>query len=98
MAGPEQKWKDGGIQITAWKNDYGLSYTITKTYKDKKTDEWKESKYLYKSDLEKLLNILPSAVEWATEKEPTRDAPGKELVGEPGEQKAPSFDDDDIPF
>jgi len=46
----------GGMSVTAWPGNIPgeETYTIRKTYKDKKTDEWKESKVYYQNDLNML--------------------------------------------
>ena len=98
MSGPAGKWRDGGLEIAAWQNERGVSFTINKRYKPKGSEEWKDSKYFFASDLEKLLGLLPSALVFAKQNEPEQ-GEVKELVGEAKE--APQgrvFDDDDIPF
>lgn len=98
MAGPAGKWRDKGIEVTAWKNESGISFTIRKSYKPKDSEEWKESKSFFVSDIEKLLGLLPSALVFAKQNEPEKEV-ARELVGEPVTQnEASTFNDDDIPF
>lgn len=64
MAGPTEKWQHKGLSVAAWANERGVSFTIQKRYKDKKTEEWKESKYLYPEDLKALHDLVGQALAW----------------------------------
>ena len=60
---PTAQWKDKGLQVTQWPtSNGGYSYQISKRYKDKKTEERKDSKYYYKEDLERLVVLLQQAL------------------------------------
>ena len=65
---PTAQWKDKGLQVTMWPtNNGGHSFQIIKRYKDKKTEEWKDSKYFYKEDLEKLQALIKEALAYKPE-------------------------------
>ena len=64
MAGPAEKWQHKGLSVAAWANDRGVTFTIQKRYKDKKTDEWKESKYLFPEDIKALHDLIGQALAW----------------------------------
>ena len=69
--------------------------SISKTYKCKKTDQWKDSKYFYKEDLQKLGDMIQLAVGYASDRA-THQA---EAIASPmQEAKYEAFGDDDIPF
>lgn len=81
-----------GLQIVLWKNDRGLHANISKRYK--KDGEYKESKYLFASDLAALAVLAPRALAvmdkyWMENKSTT-------TVSE--EETPPHDDDSDIPF
>jgi hypothetical protein len=63
MAGPKEKWKEGGVEVACWENDRGqTSYSIGKRYKDKNSGEWKDSTRFFKEDLQKLMKCLTQAI------------------------------------
>lgn len=94
---PAQSWNMGGVQIAMWVNDKGASFTLQKRYKDQASGEWKESKYLYASDLAALAALIPSAV--GASLNVKRGQSAQVGVSEPVAQDVPSaIDDDDIPF
>lgn len=84
--GPAFKAKEKGIEVVVWDNERGKSINIKKSYKDKTTDEWKDSKYYYPDDLPRLVELLQKTINW--------------LEGDHTEVKAEpaKFDDSDIPF
>lgn len=95
---PLKTWKTGlstGLQVAAWENQSGVSFTISKRYKDKDTGEWKESKSFYPSDLAALAHLAPAAIQfadlmWEQEKQNSAGIAPKDTVK--------SFDVDDVPF
>jgi len=101
---PVKMYKDGGVQITMWPaNNGGYTYQISKRYKDKNTEEWKDSKYLYKSDLEKLVVLLQEAINSESERvnyDAERVTSGQPATTPPGKFKyeLAEEDVDDIPF
>ncbi len=94
MRKPIQAWREKGIDIAAWEGQHGYSFTIRKSYKDKTTGEWKESKYLYADDLERLAGLLVNALSWSAENnsEPRDVKVSQAVVPKPTDL------DDDIPF
>lgn len=101
---PVKTYKDGGVQVTMWPaNNGGYTYQISKRYRDKKTEEWKDSKYLYKSDLEKLVVLLHEAIESETSRtewDAERVTSGQPAITPKPKQKYELADDDidDLPF
>lgn len=60
---PSKTYRVGGVEVAVWDNkpDQGKEYstfTIRKQYKDKNTDDWKESKALFFDDLLRLNAII----------------------------------------
>jgi hypothetical protein len=71
---PEKKFRAGGVTATIWKNQVKtkdgrdaeyLSVTFKRAYKDKETDEWKETNSLKTADLPKAVVVLNKAYEYA---------------------------------
>jgi hypothetical protein len=72
---PEKKFKAGAITATIWKNK-GTSQTgeptefftisFERTFKDKKTDEWRKTNSLRQTDLPKATLVLNKAYEYLT--------------------------------
>jgi hypothetical protein len=108
MAKPEQAWREKGIDIAAWKNERGgYSFTWRKMYKDKKSGEFKETKYLFAEDLDALENLLGQIKAWRNERRENKEAVELEYRASGADTmqqllnntaKAVSFNDDDIPF
>ena len=101
MARPAQSWRMKGIDIAAWQGERGYSYTIRKTYKDKTTGEYKESKYWYPDDITVLNELLTQVQNWRNDRAADRATHELEGVssgqGKPG--PAVKYEEyDDIPF
>lgn len=96
MSGPVKTIRNKGLAIAIWEtNNGGYSFSISKTYKCKQTEKWKESKYLYKTDLEALGPMIEEAIGYASDKA-TYEA---EAIASPKQEpQFSSFEDDDIPF
>ncbi|MFC1741185.1 hypothetical protein ACFL3V_01470 [Nanoarchaeota archaeon] len=71
---PEKTFRAGGISATIWKNQVTtkdgreaefLSVTFKRSYKDKETDEWKETSSMRAMDLPKAVVVLNKAYEYA---------------------------------
>lgn len=96
MAKPMKAWRQGKLDIAAWQNDSGqISFTFRKCYKDKTTGEYKETKYLWPSDISDLVKLFQEVEAWQKAgntapayKHPAEDMPGANAVSL----------DDDIPF
>jgi hypothetical protein len=100
MSGPAEKWQHKGLSVAAWANDRGVSFTIQKRYKDKKTEEWKESKYLFPEDIKALHDLIGQALAWH-HRSPMPTV--QELVSNVSAAasiplKQSRFDDEDVPF
>ena len=67
MNKPVQNFRDKGLDVAVWpaKNG-GYSFTFRKTYKNKETQQYVETKYLYKEEVEKLIELLKEAVKYAS--------------------------------
>jgi len=96
MSGPVKTIRDKGLQIAVWESENGgYSFSISKTYKCKATDQWKDSKYFYKEDLQKLGDMIQLAVGYASDRA-THEA---EAIASPKQEpQFTPFEDDDIPF
>jgi hypothetical protein len=106
MAKPVQTWRNKGLDIAAWGNEQGrVSFTLRKQYRNKQTNTWTDTKYLYQDDLRALVELLEQAIawnsgnaadreehKWAAVESGSLSAVVKETV------KAVKFEDDDIPF
>jgi hypothetical protein len=99
MNKPVQNFRDRGLDVAVWpaKNG-GYSFTVRKTYKNKQSGEYVETKYLYKEEVEKLIELLQEAVKYASnraEHDVEHMASGG-FNGQP--KKSADIDMDDIPF
>ena len=98
MGRPTADWKHKGLSVAAWANDRGVSFTIQKRYKDKKTEEWKESKYLFPEDLKALHDLIGQALAWQNR------APTEQLISNVSAmvslplKEIKTLDEEDIPF
>ena len=91
MPGPVKQLKEKGLTVSYWASSRNPSISIAKSYKDKTTQEWKETKYFFPNELETLIKFLQEMVEFHK----VRESP-QHIELAPG---APVFDDDDnIPF
>jgi hypothetical protein len=70
---PEKKFRAGAISASVWKNNVTtkdgreaeiMSVTFQRSYKDKKTDEWKRTSSLRTMDLPKAVVVLNKAYEY----------------------------------
>jgi len=89
----------GGLKLTAWGGERGLSWQFRKSYKDKKTGEWKETNYLSAWDLDALISLCAQAKEYLSEQRLAEkgDSPREEAAPAPTATPV-VFEDDDIPF
>ena len=102
MGKPVKSFKEKGVEVALWETkNGGFSYSIGKRYKDKQTGEWKESKYLYKDEVEMLVRLLAEAIKYSSDSAEHaheglgsgQGKPGKDAVYELSQN-----DLDDIPF
>jgi hypothetical protein len=67
MNKPIQNFRDRGVDVAVWPNKSGgYSFTFRKTYKNKQTGEYVETKYFYKEECERLIELLQEAVKYAS--------------------------------
>jgi len=85
-----------GIDIAVWEGNTGPQFTIRKSYKDKQTGEWKESKTLFSNDLEILKELITEALSWG--KNVSNIEEPSQLVAANQSVESVDFKDDDIPF
>ena len=70
MGKPLNAWRRGKLDMAAWKNDSGqISFTFRKCYKDKTTGEFKETKYLWPSDIDDLAELAQEVKGWWASRE-----------------------------
>lgn len=102
MNKPVQSFRDKGVDVAVWETrNGGVSITIRKSYKDKNTGEYKESKYLFKDDAERLIELLKQAVIYASNRSAHNDehlASGGFSNQKAAPAKHEEIDMDDIPF
>lgn len=96
MRKPAQTWREKGIDIAAWESNNGFTFTFRKTYKDKTTNEWKESRYYYPDDLERLAVLLVQAMNWVGEYSSDQRSTSA-IIADTTTPKVKDLDDD-IPF
>lgn len=106
MARPAKTWRNKGIDIAAWQDQNGrVSFTMRKSYLNKQTNTWTDTKYLYQDDLRALVELLEQAIAWNSGSAADREE-HKWAAVESGSLsevvnktvKAATFEDDDIPF
>lgn len=91
MPGPVKQLNEKGLKVCYWASSRAPSISISKSYKDKTTQEWKETKYFFPNEIETLIKFLQEMVEFHK----VRESP-QHIELAPG---APVFDDgDDLPF
>jgi hypothetical protein len=65
MPGPINTWKNKGIKVAAWETkNGGTSFTFQKSYKNKETGEWIETKTYFDDDLKALASLIEQALAW----------------------------------
>ena len=101
MNKPVQNFRDKGLDVAVWENrNGGYSFTFRKTYKNKQSGEYVETKYIYKEEAEKLIELLQQAISYAS----NRAAHNEEHIasgGFSGQKSTAKHEDiniDDIPF
>ena len=67
--------------VTVWDGDYGKTFVVEKSYKDKKTDEWKRSNKFFENEMPALLEALKEAMQSRSEvvQEDTNDFSDEEI-------------------
>jgi hypothetical protein len=90
--------KISSVKLTGWENERGISWNLSKRYKDKETGEWKESKYLTDWDLDALVSLAAQAKEFLSERRKASKQEGGAPPPTPIIGSDYKFEDDKIPF
>lgn len=62
---PLSRWRIKGMSLAAWQHPKGyVTYSYEKSYFDKNTNEWKQSKILFREDLLALATMAQQASNW----------------------------------
>jgi hypothetical protein len=70
MNKPVETFKNKGLKVAVWPTrNGGYSYSINKSYKDKQTGEWKETKSFFKEEVEALIDLLKQAMGYGGSRE-----------------------------
>jgi hypothetical protein len=64
---PVKSFKQGGLEVAIWKNGDIYNTTISNSYKDDKTGEWKETKSFSPTDLAVISQLSGQAFQTITE-------------------------------
>lgn len=68
MGAPVKSYRNKGVDVAVWETrNGGYSITWRKSYKDKQTGEYKESKMLFPSDAKLLIELLQTAIAFCEE-------------------------------
>ena len=88
--------KSKGVEIAVWEGRTGPQFTINKRYEDKATDEWKDSKTYFDSDLEVLVELIQEALSWG--KNVSNIEEPSQLVVANQSVEGVDFEENDLPF
>lgn len=86
-----------GVSLAKHDNDGKVSYSLKKTYKDKSTGEYKESKVLFTEDLMRLRILIDSALKEEVIERHFNNG-GANLTKSEPEQEDDFDSEDSIPF
>jgi hypothetical protein len=102
MNKPVKDFKEKGVSVAVWETrNGGYSISISKRYKDKVSNEWKESKYWFKEDLGNLIIMLQGALDFCSnaEEHKAEGVPsGQGKPGKPATYELSQDDIDELPF
>jgi hypothetical protein len=102
MNKPVKDFKEKGVSVAVWETrNGGYSISISKRYKDKVSNEWKESKYWFKEDLGNLIIMLQGALDFCGGAEVHKAegvTSGQGQVGKPATYELSQNEIDDLPF
>ena len=102
MNKPVKDFKEKGVSVAVWETrNGGYSISISKRYKDKVSNEWKESKYWFKEDLASLIIMLQGAVDFCggAEEHKAEGVPsGQGQPGKPATYELTDKEIDDLPW
>lgn len=67
MSKPIKAVREKGIDVAMWTTrNGGYAFTFRKTYKDKASGEYKETKNFFKEELEILRKLIDEAITWGS--------------------------------
>jgi len=90
MSRPIQTFKNKGLDVAIWETSRGgHTVTIRKTYKDKATNQYKETKNLFKEEVDSLIALLQEASKFLS---------GHAPIATPAPVVEKEIDFDDLPF
>lgn len=102
MNKPVKDFKEKGVSVAVWETrNGGYSISISKRYKDKVSNEWKESKYWFKEDLGNLIIMLQGALDFCSSAEEHKTEGVPSGQGKPGKiatYELSQDEIDDLPF
>jgi len=99
MNKPVQNFRDKGVDVAVWNaKNGGYSFTIRKTYKNKQSGEYVETKYLYKEECEKLIELLQEAVKYASNRSEHESQGSQNGLGQNVARELTQEELDDLPF
>ncbi len=99
MNKPVQNFRDKGIDVAVWSaKNGGYSFTIRKTYKNKQSGEYVETKYMYKEECEKLIELLQEAVKYASNRSEHESQGSQNGLGQNVARELTQEELDDLPF
>lgn len=58
---PHAKFRVGNVSAAVWKGDSGYSVTLQKSFKEKETDEWRNTDSLFHADIFNAMKVLERA-------------------------------------
>lgn len=90
----------GGLQLAGWQNERGISWNLSKRYKDKETGGWKETKNLNDWDLDAIASLVAQAKEFNAERRKAAKGGAVTEEAPPPTFLVKKYDvaDDEIPF
>lgn len=81
--------------VTIWDGQWGKQIVIEKSYKDKKTQEWKRSNKFFENELPELISALQEAMQLVGTEDTEQ---GSEISFNDSSDPTNVFNEDDIPF
>lgn len=81
MARPIFEAKKQSLSAAIWGSVDRPSISINKRYKDKKTNEWKDSKYYYEDNIREIVALLEECADWLKGQRAAGTAHAVEVLG-----------------
>lgn len=97
---PIKKVKLGQLELAVWSNENRLSFSLKKSYYDKKTSKYEDTEYFGLEDLPSLIKLLENAFSRGLEIQEKLSAQPRPAVvaQQPLAAKPVVNSDDDIPY